>query len=83
MQRDRRTLEAMHRLSAAPDYQIFLGWLESYLAEVMDLLVRASSEAELRQHQGEARVIKEILDRAADTGDVLGKLAAQGRRGKP
>jgi len=82
MHRDRQTVEAMHRLAASPDYQLYLGWVQASLAEIMLGLVSCESDQALRQQQGAARALQELLARAADTGDVLAKLAAQGRENR-
>lgn len=74
--RDIKVLQSTHRLANDEDFKKFLGWLEESLAESKDALMRAESESELRQAQGAARTLDEILAFVGSTADVLEKLSA-------
>lgn len=74
--RDTNILLATRRLNGDEDFKVFLGWLRDSLAETKTALVRAESDAEIRQAQGAARTLDEILDCVGSTSDVLDKLSA-------
>lgn len=77
---DERTQQALKRLSGDPDGQAIIAWLEHSLRE-LDRANRATMDSVvLRQTQGAAFLLAEIVDRASGSyqaGAVVRSLPAK------
>lgn len=74
IQADPAVLEALHRLQFQADFHAVLSWCSSSLEDIDQTLRAAEDDRHLRQLQGAAQVLDEILKTAATATQVLKKL---------
>lgn len=73
IQADQNVLEALHRLQFQDDFHTLLSWCDRSLADIDQSLRVTEDDRHLRQLQGAAQALNEILNTAATATQVLKK----------
>ena len=68
-----RVLEALSKLEHDARFKDVKDWLEQSLNETYSRLASTNEEIELRQQQGSARTLKELIDVAENARSILKK----------
>lgn len=74
MRPSNRVLEAFSMLERDERFVEIKAWLEHSLAETYARMTSIDAAAELRQQQGSAKTLKEIIDTAANARSMLEKV---------
>ena len=72
--RTKEELTAMLRLMVNPEFKMFTGWLSKVLEETKTDMVQELDDMRLRQKQGEALALTNILAALANTKTVLERM---------
>ena len=67
----REVIEAFARLERGPDFKLVLTKLRREREKIKNHLCKSTDEIDLRQHQGAAQVLNDIIRAAEKARDIL------------
>ena len=66
--------QALHRIKMSPEFADLRGFLRQLHADSLELLQSIQDERQLRQEQGRAQALRDLLERIENSGDTLARL---------
>ena len=66
--------QALHRIKVSPEFADLRGFLRQLHTDSLELLQSIQDERQLRQEQGRAQALRDLLERIENSGDTLARL---------
>ena len=66
--------QALYRIKMSPEFAELRGFLRQLHADSLELLQSIQDERQLRQEQGRAQALRDLLERIEGSGDTLARL---------
>ena len=66
--------QALYRIKVSPEFEELRSFLRQLHADSLELLQSIQDERQLRQEQGRAQALRDLLERIENSGDTLARL---------
>jgi hypothetical protein len=66
--------QALHRIKMSPEFADLRGFLRQLHADSLELLQSIQDERQLRQEQGRAQALRDLLERIENSNTTLARL---------
>lgn len=66
--------QALYRIKMSPEFADLRGFLRQLHTDSLELLQSIQDERQLRQEQGRAQALRDLLERIENSGDTLARL---------
>ena len=66
--------QALYRIKMSPEFEELRSFLRQLHADSLELLQSIQDERQLRQEQGRAQALRDLLERIENSGDTLTRL---------
>ena len=66
--------QALYRIKMSPEFADLRGFLRQLHTDSLGLLQSIQDERQLRQEQGRAQALRDLLERIENSGDTLARL---------